>query len=404
MLNIFFMFITLLSFFLVLMVLVVAHELGHYWAAKKFGIKTEEFGFGIPPRAFGLYRDKDGKKRWVWGGKETPEAVGTVVSFNYLPLGGFVKIKGEEAEGEDSTADADSFVSKKPWQRAVVLIAGVSMNFILAFILFTVGFKTGIPKSFVEYIFQEKIPVEIFVREILPDSPASKSSLLAGDQIIGINEQEFTAIEDLQKFVKDKEGQDLNYHIKRGVDGKTFDVKVRPAKIKNSSGEEQVGIGIALADSGLIKYSFFESVSRGAQATYKSVEMIFVELGKMLRKAIFGTGESTGELAGPIGIAIISGDAARMGLPYILQFMAILSINLAVINILPLPAVDGGKLLFVILEKIKGRPVDRKLENIIHYIGFMLFILLALIVTAGEIQKYAGDAIGHLWQVVKNVF
>lgn len=398
------MLITLLSFFLILMVLVVAHELGHYWAAKKFGIKTEEFGFGIPPRAFGLYRSKDGKRRWVWGGKETPDAIGTVVSFNYLPLGGFVKIKGEEAEGESAAADTDSFISKKPWQRAIVLVAGVTMNFLLAFVLFTAGFKIGIPKSFVEYIFDEKIPVEIVIKEVLNDSPASQSALLAGDKIIGIDDRKFDAIEDLQKFVKENENKDLNYHISRGVENKALDVQVRPTKIKNSIGEEQVGIGIALADSGLIKYSAGESVKRGAQATYKSVTMIFEELYKMLRKAIFKKGESNGELAGPIGIALISGDAARMGLPYILQFMAILSINLAVINILPLPAVDGGKLLFVILEAIKGRPVNREIENIIHYIGFMLFILLALIITAGEIRKYAGDSILHLWQLFKGIF
>ncbi|MBI4779205.1 site-2 protease family protein [Candidatus Falkowbacteria bacterium] len=322
------MFLTIITFILVLSVLVFAHELGHFMMARKFGVRAEEFGFGFPPRIFGLqvWREQrlkknaeseniaigletrplpDGSKiikeiiidekkeideafwirkfRFIKGSREiTPdeEKYGTVYSINWLPLGGFVKIKGENGEGE---TEPDSFASRPIWQRAFMLSAGVVMNIILAAVLIIAGFTIGLPQS------------------------------LDGQL-------------DARAHVSDKAFYDL------------------------------------------------------------------------LKGLILGQGV-TADLPGPVGIATLTGQVARMGFVYLLQFTALLSINLAVINFFPFPALDGGRILFLIIEKIKRSPVKREVEGAIHNIGFALLMVLILVVTLRDVSRFGGFFKGILERI-----
>lgn len=381
--------LTLITFLIVLSILVFAHELGHFVVARKFGVKAEEFGFGFPPRAFGFYKNKEGKWRHIFGAKEVADASDTVFSVNWIPLGGFVKIKGEDGEMAE---DKDSFGNKKIWQRASILSAGVSMNIILAAILISIGLMIGFPQSLdnisARAIISEK---KIQVIDILPDSPAARADIKAGDIIISIDNQEFKNQEELQNYVNENNGKELSYKIKRGADDLTK--KVTPITIEETG---KGGIGVGIVETGIVKYPFFTAIWEGIKTTCFLTWAIIIAFYGLIKSLILGNG-LTGDLAGPVGIASMTGQVARMGFVYILQFTALLSVNLAIINFLPIPALDGGRVLFLIIEKIKGAPIKRELEAMIHRIGFALLMLLILVVTFRDVAKF-GDKFKVIWE------
>ncbi|MFH1233211.1 MAG: RIP metalloprotease RseP [Patescibacteria group bacterium] len=391
------MFLTIIVFILVLSVLVFVHELGHFFVARKFKVGVEEFGMGLPPRIFGLQEWKESEtsaKKWrlIKGSGEITEKdqrLGTVYSLNWLPLGGFVKIKGQDGEEQEDKA---SFASRPIWQRFSILSAGVTMNVALAMVLIIFGFIIGLPQVIEGLGPQALISNrKIQVVQVFKDSPADKAEVKIGDVIISINNQKFDNYNGLQKYVAERSGQKLNYQLKRG--GAEIISQIIP-EVRHETG--QAGVGIAIVETGVVKYPWHIAIWQGVKTTFILIWVILVAFYELFKGLILGHGLSA-EMTGPVGIATLTGEVARMGFVYLMQFTALLSINLAIINFLPFPALDGGRVLFLIIEKFKGSPVKRELENIIHNIGFALLMLLVLVVTCKDVAKF-GDKFKMIWE------
>ncbi len=384
------MFITIVSFIIVLSLLVFVHEFGHFSTARLFGVKAHEFGFGLPPRAFGFYKSKDGKWKKVKGNKEVTDAADTIYSINWLPIGGFVNIEGQD--GEDTGAN-DNVNSKPIWQRAIIMSAGVIMNVVLAAVLFSVGFMFGLPQS-IDDVDQRAIVREekVQVAEVLKGSPAEKAELKVADVILSVNDVKIDSDTELQELTAPNAGTTLRYEIRRGSE-------VMEKEIVPQADEEGKGkIGIAIVNTGLVRYPWYLSVWKGFKTAIIMVWMIIVAFYDLIKGLFVGQGVPAG-VSGPVGIAVMAGRFAEMGFVYLLQFTALLSVNLAVINFLPLPALDGGRVIFLLIEKIKGSPVKREVEGMIHNTGFLLLLLLILVVTIKDVSKYTGKLV-ELWEKI----
>lgn len=385
------MLVTIIIFLLVLSLLVLVHELGHFMTARFFGVKAEEFGLGFPPRALGWYRNRFGKWRFVIGNRSVesleasdsealhPAKRATIYSLNWLPIGGFVKIKGENGGDKD---EGDSFSSKNIARRIAILSAGVIMNIVLAWILFSVGYMIGLPQSSDTLGKRARVTdAQVLVQEVLPESAAASAGLKAGDAILRINGMGIETEKALQDAVAASAGQEAELLIKR--EGAEQIIKVTPP-VKEGG---RATIGIAIYSSGLVQYPFFAAFWEGAKTTGWILGQIVVAFGHLFAQIFHG--DNVGDqFAGPVGIANITGQAARLGFTYLLQFMALLSLNLAIINIVPFPALDGGRILFLAIEKMKGRPVRREVEALIHNIGFLLLIAVIIFVTYKDIAKF----------------
>lgn len=387
------MFLTIIIFILVLSVLVSVHEWGHFMTARRLGVRADEFGFGFPPRAIGFYKNKQGKWQRVVGtktyesleqstdAKKIPAPGSTIYSLNWLPIGGFVKIKGENGDGGN---DPDSFSAKKIWKRVIILAAGVTMNIILAWVIFSAGYMMGLPQATSELgpkaIVSEQM---VAVIDVLPGSPAESAGLKQGDLISKINGQAVATETDVQTIIGARGGQ--NTEIVISDNGTDKILNVTPATSVDGA-EGRAAIGISIMAAGTVRYPFFISIWEGAKTTIWTLKEIFVAFGGLIGSLFQGESVAA-DFAGPVGIANITGQAARLGLIYLMQLTALLSLNLAVINILPFPALDGGRILFLIIEKIKGKPVRRDVEAVIHNIGFMLLITLVLFITYKDIIK-----------------
>lgn len=378
------MLLTIIIFLIILSILVIVHEIGHFATAKYFGVQIEEFGLGFPPRAAELHQSKDGVK-WT---------------LNWLPLGGFVKLKGEDGQ---SKQDPDSFGHKKPWKRIVILSAGVFMNVALAFILLSVGFGIGWPQDLTEKSVPDKFIKEknIMIAYVEPGSPADKAGIKTGDIIKNIDNQSFAGLINMQNFIKDKENQKVSIEFDRT--GKIFKKEITPQKIEFNIEDsdskktiEKIGIGVGLAEVGVVRYPIHLAVYLGAKNTVIYTARIFQAFYNLIKDLIL-TRKISPNVGGPVMIAALSGKAAELGFIYIIQFIALLSLNLAIINILPLPALDGGRILFAIVEKFKGRAISVHLETWIHMIGFWLIILLMILITARDIARF------QIWDKVKNI-
>jgi len=360
--------------------------------ARKFGVKAEEFGLGFPPRAFGIYKNTEGKWIKIYGGREVTDCPGTVYSLNWLPLGGFVKIKGENGEGEN---EPDSFVSRPIWQRAIMLSAGVIMNVVLAAVLISAGFMIGLPQALDgsidarAHISDRKIQIV----QVMINTPAQAAGLEAGDTILNINGNSFSNFEALQKYVADNVGNKLDYRIKRGQE--YFDLMIMPEVLTETG---LGGIGIGITETGIVSYPWYLAVWEGVKTTLVLIWAIIMAFYELIKGLILGHGV-TADLSGPVGIATLTGQVARLGFVYLLQFTALLSINLAVINFFPFPALDGGRILFLIIEKIKRSPVKREVEGAIHNIGFALLMILILLVTFRDVAKY-GNVFKAVWEKI----
>lgn len=353
---------TILLFIVVLSLLVFVHELGHFLMAKKMGMKVEEFGFGFPPRLFGIKKGH------------------TLYSINWIPLGGFVRIKGES--GEDAGAH-DSFASKKIWQRFVVLIAGVVMNLVLAVVLLSVGFMIGLPGTI-----DDQLPrgahiesSKISIVQVAENSPAAIAGLAAGDTLVSINEQSFESDLVAREYLLEHGKDGVNILVK-DKDGLEKSVDVQSAPIEDL---DVTAVGVALARTGIVSFSPPQAIVQGVAATGTFTVEVVKAFGGIIQNIVGGKGPGV-DLSGPVGIAVLTGEVAALGLVYLIHFTALLSINLAVINVFPFPALDGGRILFLIIEKLRGgKPVSTNVESAMHSIGFALLMLLVVIVTYRDI-------------------
>ena len=362
------MILTLIIFIIILAILILAHELGHFVAAKKSGVRVDEFGFGFPPRLFSVKKGE------------------TTYSINLIPLGGFVKIYGEGGEGK---GEKRSFATKSISRRAIIITAGVIMNFLLAAFLFGVGHKIGLPTEVDENVTgaaAQGIMVEI--SGVSPKSPAEAAGIKIGDvikkaSVSGSQATEITinSTKEVQEFIEAHKGQKISLDVLRGKQELNLLVD---ARANPPPGEGP--LGISLANIKFVSSSFFDSFIKGVSDMVNITILIVVVLAGIIHKAIIGS--PVGEvLTGPVGIYNITSQAAGMGFIYLLQLTALLSINLGLINILPIPALDGGRLLFLGIEKVKGSPVSPKTENIIHTIGFVFLIFLMILVTYKDLTK-----------------
>jgi regulator of sigma E protease len=373
---------TVLVFIIILGLLVFVHELGHFLVARRNGVMAEEFGFGFPPRIFGLYKNKNGKRKLVWGSKKV-ESTDTIYSINWIPLGGFVKIMGEDGEEKK---DPKSFASKSPFTRTRILAAGVAMNFLLAAVLLSVGYFVGIPQAVDDAVAGNLKNEKIQIIETIPGSPAEQMGIQVGDQIVGAIENnnqviKFSTIEEVQNYINAKKGQEIKLDVRRG--NETLDLIGSP---RTNFPASEGALGISLVKTAIVSYPWYESIWRGVQTVIDLAGMIIVAFGNLLWKLI--TGHSVGmDVSGPVGIAVLTGQVAKLGFIYILQFTALLSVNLAIINILPIPALDGGRILFILIEKIKGKAVSQKFEARAHNIGFALLITLMVVVTFRDVAR-----------------
>ena len=384
------MFLTLIIFLIVLSLLVFVHEFGHFYTAQKCGIKAEEFGFGYPPRAFGVYKKQDGRWHKVWGNKEIKDAKNTVYSINWIPLGGFVKIKGEDGQ---ENSDQDNFNNHSIWQRALVISAGVIMNIVLAVVLVSVGFMIGLPHV-IEDVNSHAIvkDQQVQVMQILPSS-AADGKLQEQDVIYKVNDKIIKNETDLQEINNTNIGQELNYVIKR--DNQELDVKLTPQFIEETG---KGGIGVAIVTTGMVKYPWYWAIWQGIKTTFLWLWLIILAFYEMIKGLIVGQGLPT-NVAGPVGIASMTGQFAKMGFVYLLQFVSLLSLNLAILNFLPFPALDGGRIIFLIIEKLKGSPVKREVEAIIHNIGFTLLMILVVVITFKDVSKFS-YVFKNLWNKI----
>ncbi|MFZ2150367.1 MAG: site-2 protease family protein [Minisyncoccia bacterium] len=379
---------SIVIFVVILLVLVLVHEFGHFFTAKKFGIRVDEFGFGFPPKLFGFKKGE------------------TEYTFNLLPLGGFVKIFGESPD-EESVSGPDakrSFINKPKWQQAIVLFAGVFMNFMLAWFLFSVGFISGLPTSVgsapAGYDLEN---VNLVITSIAKESPAEKAGLKVGDKIIEIsmpysaNPEDYLRNpnpEELKNFITSHtqaneeyplwieyirgKGQKMDYADEIGGEF----AQVVPTR---EEGKDLI-IGISMDQVGTAKLPVHRAFYEGLKLTLSVTKGTVVGLFSLLGQAIQGEG-SMAAVTGPVGMVGIVGDAYEFGFVYLLSFAALISINLAIINLFPFPALDGGRLFFLLIEKIKGSHINPKIANTANMIGFIILITLMLVITYHDVAK-----------------
>ncbi|MCC6199120.1 site-2 protease family protein [Candidatus Nomurabacteria bacterium] len=349
---------TIILFVLVLLVCVIVHEWGHFIVAKKSGMLVQEFGFGIPPR--------------LWGKKKGE----TLYSINALPIGGFVKIAGENDLEEGIPVDRQ-FESKAWWQKALVLVAGVVMNIVLALVLFFFAYIVGMST-----VTDGGTPTIVTVA---PQSPAAGAGLQVGDTLQSL------AIDDISVTTLSTEavhaaivagGTEVVLTYTR--DGQQYRVTLSP----EGEGESRM-IGLGIEPIGVIKYSVGEAARASWQHTWALISAIWGVLADLV-SGLFSSGKDAGlsNLMGPVGLAREVRGAATIGFAYLLAFTAAISVNLAVLNIMPFPALDGGRLIIVLLEALFGRKFSRTAVGYIHAAGFILLILLMVVLTVGDIRNF----------------
>lgn len=355
---------TILIFLALLLVLVLVHELGHFFMAKLAGCRVEEFGFGFPPR---LLKKTYGE---------------TTYSLNLLPLGGFVRIEGEDMA--DAMPSPTNFASKPALWRIGILIAGVAMNIILAAFLLTIQSVIGSPVlvDSVEHA-ATLSNLQTYIAGVAPGSPAQEAGLKELDRIISIDNHTQPTVDVIKQVAHDKAGQEISLIVDRQGQKQTLTLIPR---VDPPPGEG--ALGVSLTSTGLQKTPLWKAPWVGIQKTLAMIVAIVTQFVTIIGKLISqGTVGET--LTGPVGIALYTREAATMGFSYLLEFAALVSLNLAIINILPIPALDGGRVLFVLLEKITGgRTLSMKIEKVAHAIGFLLLITLMILITFRDIQSY----------------
>lgn len=364
----------ILIFVAVIVVLIVVHEFGHFVVAKLSGMRVDEFGLGYPPRA--LVLGKIGE---------------TEYTLNWLPFGGFVKIYGEDGITAEGSTPGRAFADKNRFLQALVLLAGVSMNLLLAYVLITGALVLGTPRALSHQEIAQATHVQLAVAQVLPNSPAARAGLIAGDAIVsaqvGNATWHMSSTESFSTFVSSSGGHKITLSLTDGS-GVKKSVTASPQQGLIPSDPSRYALGVEVAPIGSIPMAFGTALVRGATLTWG----VFVLTAQGLWHFFYGIATLSADLsqvAGPVGIAGAVGAASAQGVGNLLSLMAIISINLAIINLIPIPALDGGRLLFVIIEGITRRKIKPSIAQAVNGIGFALLILLMVVVTAHDVFKLA---------------
>lgn len=346
-------------FIVILLVLVVGHELGHFFVAKWTGMKVPEFGVGFPPKLWGIR----------WGETE--------YTINAIPFGGFVKIVGEDAEEKEHP---DAFGKKPKLSQAAVLFAGPGMNVVLGFFAFFIALMIGVP-SVIEGSPEGVSDARVIVADVLPGSPASSAGIERGDTVVSIND---VPVSDPRSIAEAVQKGDVVITLKRGEVARV--VTVAPTTNLIAEDPTRLGIGIASVAIGTESYSFVDALSEAGRRTVNGLWAIVVGLGSLIVGA-FTFSSSISDISGPVGIATLVGDAAAIGAGQILILAAIISLNLAVINLIPFPALDGGRLALLAIETVRGKAMGTKAVMAINSVGFLLLLVLMVVVTWNDIVR-----------------
>jgi regulator of sigma E protease len=389
------MLITIIVFLLILSVLVFIHEAGHFFVAKKVGIKVEEFGFGFPPR--------------IWG-KKVGE---TIYSINWLPIGGFVKLYGEDEAGagkielgakkqEINREDQGrAFFAKSAWQRALVILAGVIMNTILAAVIFYIflgisGFKTELP-LLSDYKFfgvtQTNIQ-QVIISEVINNSPAQKQGLKAPIEIVSVNGQKIYNSQQFINIVNKNKGREIEIDWNNLQAQEIHKTKVTP-RLNPPPHEGALGVGLYSLSSALLDYK--TPAQKIFSGIVHPINLMSYNLNVMAQLVKISLEKKTVEplssgLSGPVGIASVTGSILEirdmkekvLGL---LNLAGLLSISLAFFNVLPIPALDGGRLFFILIEAFTGKKINPRIEGAIHTIGMIVLLALMVLITFKDIGK-----------------
>jgi regulator of sigma E protease len=329
---------------------VLLHELGHFLAAKAFGVRVLEFAFGFPPKLFTLFKRN-----------------GTEYNVCALPIGGYVKLAGMEP-GED--AGPDGFNSKPPWQRMVVYFAGPMMNFILAGILFIgMGMTVGVPTK----------GKEVRITGVVAGEPAERAGFREGDRVVAIGDERIAHIDTMLKIVKASPNRPVTFTVER--DGSPVKIEVVPALKEGGIGQ----IGVGLTDVTYERTGMIGAVGHGVEETWKWTR----DTAKGIAQ-IFTDREARKSVGGPVAIARLAGMAFRDGLVTFLTFLAVISVNLGVLNLLPLLVVDGGQIAILALEWVRGRRLQPSLQMSIQVVGMVLILLFVALLTVRDITNWVG--------------
>ena len=376
--------LAIIIFIIILAVLIVVHELGHFFAAKISGVRVDEFGIGYPPRAATLFR-----------------RAGTAFTLNWIPFGGFVRIFGENPleEGEvEQVATSEeialgiaprgvSFSKKNRPIQAFILVAGVTCNFLFAWLLISVGFLHGLPTSVDAGLGEVKNP-RVVITNIVADSPSAEAGLKVGDVISAMKTSGEKSIslteitpDSVSNFIAANGEKTLSVTYGRGDINETVSVTPRVGVI-----EGKPAIGIGMDYIGTLKLPIHKALWQGLKTTLYLTGATAVGLFDFVKDSVLGRADLS-QVAGPVGIVGLVGDASKLGFIYVLSFTAFISINLAVINLLPFPALDGGRLLFVAIEAVIRRPINPKIANGLNVVGFGILILLMVVVTVSDVWK-----------------
>ncbi len=359
---------SILIFLAVLSILIIVHELGHFVVAKKNGIWVEEFGFGLPPRLFGK------------------KVGGTIYSINALPFGGFVRLHGEMTE-DGVTKPNKAFVNKSLWVKTAVITAGVIMNFLLAIVLFGIVYSfTGIPKEL----------KEVKILDVATNSPAQIAQILVGDIVKKVDGQEVKTVSEFISKIEDKKGK----KVKLELQDRTVTIIPRANPPANEG-----PLGVAITDietyfAPIWQRPFYGVYYGTKEAIYWGKNVIdgFINIFTELSH-----GNAPKDVSGPVGVFAITTEVAKTGILSLLNLVGIISVNLAILNIIPFPALDGGRLLFIIIEAIFGKKIAPKFEAIVHAVGMAILLLAILAITIKDIRGLisAGSISGFLDNMTK---
>lgn len=361
-----------IAFIVILVVLIVVHEFGHFAVAKWAGMRVEEFGLGYPPRAATI--GKRGE---------------TEYTLNWLPFGGFVRIYGED----DNAAEGPRAFSARPRVlQGLVLVAGVTMNLLLAYVLLTGLLVAGTPRALSPAEVGRAKDLALGVSAVLPGSPAAAAGIVPGDLIVSATDAtgSWTAVgapAGFPDFVEAAGDTPITLAVKHIESQESLTITPAAGLIQDDP--SRYALGVEVGTVGVVPVPFFSAVIQGAELTWATTALTAGALWHFFASLFTGHADLS-QVAGPVGIAGVVGSASRQGFGDLLSITALISINLAIINLLPIPALDGGRLLFVIIEGIIRRSLPSSFARTVNAVSFSLLILLMLVVTAHDIYKIVG--------------
>jgi regulator of sigma E protease len=362
--------ITLISFIILLSVLIFVHELGHFLAARIAGVGVLKFSLGFGPKIIGK---KIGETEYV---------------LSWIPLGGFVKLLGESGNEELSPEDEKkSFFKKSKWKRMLIILAGPVFNFLLALVIFIIVFVYGLPN------------LTAVVGEVQKESAAFEAGMISGDKIIAIDDKKVVFWEEIKPIIAESKGKEMEVAVERGAEKKHLLIKPRLSKSKNIFGEEisTYLIGVSPAGNTIIeRKNTWDAIIASVGKTWEISKLTVISVVKMLEGVI-----SPRTLGGPIFIAQIAGAQVKEGIIPFILFMAILSINLGVINLFPIPVLDGGHIFFYLIEIVTRREISIKVKEMSQQIGFVILLMLMLFVVFIDVERLNFKVVNDIMKIFK---